>query len=96
MSETDRESGWAGPLQGLAWGRTTAKPGTAYLHVFDWPSGGRLKLPALPQKVASARLLADPSAGPLTVSEGADGLTIQGPASAPDPADSVVVLTLAR
>jgi len=85
----------AGPLQGLAWARTTAKPGTVYLHVFDWPAGGTLTVPALPQKVTSARLLADPSAGPLAVSEGADGLTIQGPAGAPDPADSVVVLTLA-
>lgn len=85
----------AGPLQGLAWARTTAKPGTVYLHVFDWPAGGTLTVPALPQKVTAARLLADPSAGPLTVSEGADGLTIQGPAGAPDPADSVVVLTLA-
>ncbi|MFW5836265.1 MAG: alpha-L-fucosidase, partial [bacterium] len=28
----------AGPLQGLTWGRTTAKGSTVYLHVFDWPS----------------------------------------------------------
>ena len=84
----------AGPLQGLGWARTTAKPGTVYLHVFDWPAGGALKIPALPGNVTSARLLADPSAGALTVSKTADGLTIQGPASAPDPADSVVALTL--
>jgi alpha-L-fucosidase len=86
----------AGPLQGLDWARTTAKPGTVYLHVFDWPAGGTLKIPALPRKVASARLLADPSARSLTVSEGADGLTIRGPASAPDAADSVVALTLSE
>jgi alpha-L-fucosidase len=84
----------AGPLQGLGWARTTAKPGTVYLHVFEWPSGGTLKLPALPRRVTSARLLTDSSAASLAVSESAGGLTIQGPASPPDPADSVVVLTL--
>jgi alpha-L-fucosidase len=86
----------AGPLQGLGWARTTAKPGTVYLHVFEWPASGTLRVPALPRQVTSARLLANPAAGPLTVTEGADGLTIQGPASAPDAADSVAVLTLAR
>jgi alpha-L-fucosidase len=86
----------AGPLQGLGWARTTARPGTVYLHVFEWPAGGVLELPALPRTVTSARLLADPSSGALTVSEGTDGLTIQGPASPPDAADSVVVLTLAE
>jgi alpha-L-fucosidase len=86
----------AGPLQGLGWARTTAKLDTVYLHVFEWPASGTLRVPALPRQVTSARLLANPAAGPLTVTEGADGLTIQGPASAPDAADSVAVLTLAR
>ncbi|MGI8916134.1 MAG: alpha-L-fucosidase, partial [Chloroflexota bacterium] len=35
-----------GPLQGLDWCRTTAKPGKVYLHVFQWPAGGTLTLPA--------------------------------------------------
>jgi alpha-L-fucosidase len=86
----------AGPLQRLAWGRTTMKPGTVYLHVFDWPAGGTVRMPGLPRKVASARLLTDPSAGPLAVSGSAGDLTIQGPDTAPDPADSVVVLMLAE
>ncbi len=30
-----------GPIQGQAWCRSTAKPGKVYLHVFDWPEGGR-------------------------------------------------------
>jgi alpha-L-fucosidase len=86
----------AGPLQRLAWGRTTMKPGAVYLHVFDWPAGGTVRMPGLPRKVASARLLTDPSAGPLAVSGSAGDLTIQGPDTAPDPADSVVVLMLAE
>jgi alpha-L-fucosidase len=85
----------AGPIQGLGWARTTAKPGKVYLHVFEWPAGGELKLPALPQKIASARLLADPSAGDLPFSQAGDGLTITGPAAAPDTADSVIVLNVA-
>jgi alpha-L-fucosidase len=85
----------AGPLQGLGWCRTTAKPGTVYLHVFDWPSGGTLRLPAGVGNVASARLLADASGGSLAVTPNRDGLAVQGPATALDPADTVVVLTLA-
>ncbi len=85
----------AGPLQGLGWARTTARPETVYLHVFDWPAGGALRVPSLAGRVASAHLLADPSAGPLRLAEGSDGLTIHGPTSAADPADTVIALTLA-
>jgi hypothetical protein len=46
--------------------------------------------------LVSARLLADPAPGSLPVTEGTDGLTIQGSATTPDPADSVVVVTLDR
>ncbi len=45
-----------GPLQGLPFGRTTAKGRTVYLHVFDWPAG-RLELKNLRSKVVRATLL---------------------------------------
>src|SRR6185503_1531073 len=35
----------AGPIQGVESVRTTRKDGTIYVHVFDWPSGGQLRLP---------------------------------------------------
>jgi len=43
------------------WGRVTAKADRLYLEIFDWPSNGKLSLPAVPGKaVAAAYLLADP------------------------------------
>src|SRR5439155_14104695 len=47
-----------GPLQGLDWCRTTARGEVTYLHVFDWPAGGRLEIP-LDMRVRSARLVRD-------------------------------------
>ncbi len=38
----------ASPFQAeLAFGRATSKPDNVYLHVFDWPTDGKLKVPAL-------------------------------------------------
>lgn len=37
----------AGPFTRLAWGRCTARDGVLYLHVFDWPEGGVLRVPGL-------------------------------------------------
>ena len=48
----------ASPFAKLPWGRCTRKPGILYLHVFDWPQGGRLVVPGLKSSVRSARLLA--------------------------------------
>jgi len=80
-----------GPLQGLDWCRSTAKPGKLYLHVFDWPAGGTLRL-QVPQAVTGAYLLADAAQAPLAVSREGDDVLIAGPAQAPDPIDTVVVL----
>jgi alpha-L-fucosidase len=84
----------AGPIQDLEWCRSTVKPDTVYLHVLDWPAGGEIRVPGLARNVVGARLLADPSAGTLAVTAAGDGLRISGPASPPDPHDSVVALTL--
>jgi alpha-L-fucosidase len=84
--------------QAPAWGRITRKPaegGAAarlYLHVFDWPRDGVLRLP-LTQKVSSARLLATPDA-PIKIDQGDGELRLQLPAPAPDPEVSVVRLEL--
>ena len=79
-----------GPLQSLGWARTTAKPGKLYLHVFDWPAGGHLRQPSLGQAPSGASLLADGTR--LRVTREGDTLVIAGPAAAPDPIDTVVVL----
>lgn len=78
-----------GPIQGMDGYRTTQKDGKLYLHVFDWPQDGTLSLPNLP--VTAAHLLTDPSQQ-LEVTQSGDQTIIQGPASAPDAIDTVVVL----
>jgi alpha-L-fucosidase len=89
-----------GPVQGLTWARSTVGNGRLYLHVFDWPAGGRLSLPfsaGLPAGSTSVRrayLLGDPGKT-LEQTNGPEGIILQGPVQAPDPADSVVVLELA-
>lgn len=83
----------AGPLQGLGWCRTTAKPGRVYLHVFDWPSGGMLTLEGL--SVTGAHLLTDASKTPLVVKTDGSRVTIEAPTEAPDSIDTVVVLDVA-
>jgi alpha-L-fucosidase len=87
----------AGPWQGLGWGRTTASrrdPKRAYLHVFEWPRDGRLRLPSLARPVSSATFVAGGVA--LPVEEGRGGILIRGPTRAPDPVDTVVRLQLAE
>ena len=46
------------PVPAQAWGCCTARPGVLYLHVLDWPRGGRLWVPGLKAKVTIARFLA--------------------------------------
>jgi alpha-L-fucosidase len=86
----------ASPFRGLTWGRCTKKlsadGATLYLHVFDWPSDGKLLVPGLKNAVESATLLADGrklGAGP-----GEGGVIISLPADAPDKISSTVVLKI--
>ena len=80
----------SGPLQGLDWCRTTARGDTTYLHVFEWPAGGLLELPALGRPLRSARLVRDGSE--VNVRRSGDTVVLQGPAAAPDPVDTVIAL----
>jgi len=77
------------PFKKLAWGRCTQKPGKLYLHVFDWPTDGKLVVPVL-NHVTKAYLLADPETA-LSTTAAADSVTIAVPATAPDALASVVV-----
>lgn len=80
------------PLDRQAWGDSTLKGDTLYLHVFHWPSNGRLVVGGLQSDVASAYLLSDPSKKPLkTLRVNADDMSIEVPKSAPDSADTVIV-----
>jgi len=82
------------PFKKLAWGRCTTKvrddDATLYLHVFDWPTDGKLLVPGLKSEVLAASLLADGRRLATTVT--ADGVTISVPTKAPDAISSTVVL----
>ena len=84
----------ARPPAGLAWARSTMAPGRLFLHVLEWPAGGRLELPLAPDlagAVTRATLL-DGQGADLSLIRHAGGLTVQGPESAPDPVDTVLAL----
>ena len=49
----------ASPFRKLPWGRCTQKEGKLYLHVFDWPEEGFIRIPGLRNKVTKAYTLAD-------------------------------------
>ena len=69
--------------------------GTLYLHVFDWPSDGRLYLGGLKNKVSIAWLLKDPSLRSLPITRLNDkDLYIQVPKRAPDGDNTVIALRL--
>jgi len=79
----------AGPVYGLPWCRTTRRGSTVYLHVFDWPKGGKLSVKNLVDaglKLKSAKLLATDKA--LTIDSSAH--VILAPTAAPDGIDTVI------
>jgi alpha-L-fucosidase len=79
-----------GPIRPGAWGCTTSKGNTLYVHVFEW-SGEGLRLPALDRKVLSATLLTGGFAG---LHQDESGIELR--VAAPDrrPIDTIVALTL--
>ena len=86
----------ATPFKRLAWGRCTQKKDgadtTLYLHVFDWPADGKLRVPGLHNAVRSAYLL--DGKRPVAAVRDADGITLTVPTAAPDPVSSTVVLKI--
>ena len=87
----------ASPFKSLPWGRCTRKviggDTTLFLHVFNWPTDGKLLIPGLNNPAKSARLLI--KAGALKTDKKDKGLVIEVPVTAPDPISSTVVLTIA-
>ncbi|MFN8489598.1 MAG: alpha-L-fucosidase [Caldilineaceae bacterium] len=79
-----------GPLQGLDWCRSTVKAGKLYVHVFDWPADGEVRLVGV--KGTSAYLLVDPTQTALPLRQEGDVLVVQGPMTAPDTIDTVLVV----
>jgi len=82
----------SGPFAHLSWGVATRKRDRLYLHVFDWPADGKLRVP-LESKVRSAALLGEPGRR-LPLAREPQRWVVSVPAVAPDAVDSVVVLEL--
>jgi len=62
----------------VSWGRITTGPGRLYLHVFNWPAGGRLHVPLAPAAGTSPRawFLADSSRRGLPLESSERGIDI--------------------
>jgi alpha-L-fucosidase len=84
------------PFKRLPWGRCTRKADgantTLYLHVFDWPTDGKLLVPGLKNVVSSAHILGRKDS--VQAVSGPDGVTLTLPMNAPDPISSTVVLNI--
>ncbi len=89
----------ASPFQKLDWGRCTKKQVGSdtrlYLHVFDWPEDGILKVPGIFNEPKSASILADNSENQLMVNRKEDALWIALPGTIVDSINTVVVLDVA-
>ena len=81
------------PLPVQAWGQSSVKGNRLYLHVFTWPTDGRLVVGGLKSRVEKTWLLADPSRKQLPFRRLNDlDVLIRVPNSAPDTVNTVVVL----
>ncbi len=82
----------AGPFKRQpAWGRVTQRPGTLYLHVFDWPTDGKLLVPISNAHI-TAHLLGSESTLPAVSTP--EGWQATLPAQAPDPIASVIAVDI--
>jgi alpha-L-fucosidase len=78
----------------VTWGRITHKRGKLYLHVFAWPSDGKLKVP-IASHVARAYLLPNPGQA-MRTARVPGGLSVELPPRAPEPMATVVVLEVSE
>ncbi len=85
----------ASPFAYLPWGRCTQKGNQLYLHVFNWPADGIIKLPLDNNNIIGAYLLTDKKVA-VKISKFANNKysQIHLPTKAPDTIASVVVLSL--
>lgn len=84
----------ASPLGKPDWGRVTqnTKTNAIYLHVFDWPTDGKLTVEGVSGSVTSATLLSGVVEVP--VSKSGSAVVLELPTSAPDKIASVIRLQL--
>jgi alpha-L-fucosidase len=84
----------ASQFEHLAWGRSTTKGHSLYLHIFDWPQDGKLLVPGLASKARKIYPLADPQME-LSIDYQAGTAILSLPEKSLDPYVSVIVLEFA-
>ena len=82
----------ASPFRKLPWGRATRQANHLYLHVFNWPADGKLRVP-ISSEIKQASLLASPGTR-LEIASAPEGKIVSVPSTAPDPRATVLVLEL--
>ncbi len=76
-----------------AWGESTVKGNTLYLHVFQWPGDGQLHVGGLESDILSASFLSDPEKQALNIKRlNKRDLSITVPDIAPDSIVTVIAL----
>jgi alpha-L-fucosidase len=89
----------ASPFRKLDWGRCTQKAlpdgkTRLYLHVFDWPTDGKLVVGGLDNKVLKAFLLVKGKDSSLPVKREGNNVIIEVGSKAPDSIDTVVAVDI--
>ncbi|MEC7583679.1 MAG: alpha-L-fucosidase [Planctomycetota bacterium] len=83
------------PFRVTPWGRATTKGDLLYLHIYDWPEDGVLRVPGLASEVAAAWTLREGPERLLSVERGEDGVwSVDLRGRHPDEHASVVALRL--
>ena len=80
----------AGPIQGLAWCRSTRKGSTIYLHIFEWNNEGRFVVPLT--GIRDVQWLNSTISADLTLTPDGENTIIQGPITMPDEPVTVICL----
>jgi hypothetical protein len=78
------------------WGESTGKGTTLYLHVFDWPTDGKLRVGGLKSDPSGVRILHAPEFEVARHRIDSTTLELAVPAQAPHPADTVIALTFEK
>ena len=80
----------ASPIGKPEWGRVTQnkKTNTLYLHVFDWPSDGKLAVEKVPGSIKKATLLSGNVE--VSVTDSGSAVVLELPSSAPDKVASMI------
>jgi alpha-L-fucosidase len=78
--------------QAQDWGAAVAAGNRLFLHVFEWPVDGIIRVTGLNNRATAAKVLA--TGGNISISQAGPTLHLAGPRQAPVPWDTVIEVTL--